>query len=44
MGQMLAKLSPSQIRDAFKAADYSPEETEGFARVVERRIAELTDL
>jgi hypothetical protein len=44
MGQMLAKLSPAQIRDAFRAAGYTPEETEGFAKVVERRIGELTAL
>jgi hypothetical protein len=44
MGQMLAKLSASQIRDAFKAAGYSQEEIEGFAKVVEKRIGELTAL
>jgi hypothetical protein len=44
MGQMLAKLSPSQIRDAFRAAGYSPEEIEGFARVVEKRIGQLSAL
>jgi hypothetical protein len=44
MGQMLAKLSPSQIRDAFRAAGYSAEDADGFARVVEKRIGELTAL
>jgi hypothetical protein len=44
MGQVLARLSPAQIRDAFRAAGYTPEETEGFAKVVERRIGELTAL
>jgi hypothetical protein len=44
MGQLLAKLSPAQIRDAFLAAGYTPEETEGFAKVVQSRITELTDL
>ena len=44
MGQMLAKLSPEQIRDAFRAAGYSPEDTEGFAKVVEKRISELAAL
>ncbi len=44
MGQMLAKLSPEQIRDAFRAAGYSTEQTEGFAQVVERRIAALVAL
>lgn len=44
MGQILARLSPSQIRDAFRAAGYTPEEVEGFAGVVEQRIAELNGL
>jgi hypothetical protein len=44
MGQMLAKLSPEQIRDAFRAAGYTPEQTEGFAKVVEKRIGQLTAL
>jgi hypothetical protein len=44
MGQMLAKLSPSQIRDAFRAAGYSAEDADRFARVVEQRIGELTAL
>ncbi len=41
MGQLLAQLSPEQIRDAFRAAGYSPEQVESFAQVVESRIAEL---
>jgi len=44
IGSELAKLSPQQIRDAFRAGGYSPEEVEGFARVVESRIAELNQL
>jgi len=44
MGDLLAKLSPAQIRDSFRAAGYSAEEIEGFSRVVERRIAELERL
>jgi hypothetical protein len=44
MGQMLAKLSPAQIRDAFRAAGYSTDDTEGFAQVVEKRIGELAAL
>lgn len=44
MGQMLAKLSPSQIRDAFRAAGYSAEETDGFAQVVGKRIGQLAAL
>ena len=44
MGQRLARLSPNQIRDAFRAAGYSKTEVEEFARVVENRIALLNDL
>ena len=44
MGQLLAELSPEQIRDAFRAANYSPEEVERFAKVIERRIGELNEL
>ena len=40
----LARLSGEQIRDAFRAAGYSPDEVEGFACVVEARIAELNKL
>jgi hypothetical protein len=44
MGQLLARLSPNQIRDAFRAAGYSPREVEGFSSVLEDRIAELRAL
>jgi hypothetical protein len=44
MGQLLARLSPDQIRDAFRAAGYSPAEVAGFAAVVEQRIAALKAL
>jgi hypothetical protein len=44
IGQLLAQLSPQQIRDAFRAAGYSPDEINGYAAVVEGRIAELNDL
>lgn len=44
MGHLLAQLSPDQIRDAFRAANYSAQEVEGFSRVVEQRIAELEKL
>ena len=44
MGQLLARLSPSQIRDAFRAAGYSAQEIEGFSKVLEQRIMMLTDL
>jgi len=41
MGHLLTQLSPEQIRDAFRAASYSPQEIEAFSRVVEQRIAQL---
>jgi len=44
MGQLLAQLSPDQIRDAFRSAGYSPQEVDGFAKVIETRIAELNKL
>jgi hypothetical protein len=44
VGGLLAQLSPQQIRDAFRAAGYSPEDVEAYARVVEERIAELNKL
>jgi hypothetical protein len=40
----LAQLTPEQIRDAFRAAGYSPDQVEGYATVVEKRIAELRAL
>jgi len=43
-GQLLAKLSHDQIRDAFRAAQYTPEEVEAFASALELRIAELNQL
>jgi len=44
VGQLLGRLSAEQIRDSFRAAGYSPEEVEGFAQVVQGRIAELNQL
>jgi hypothetical protein len=44
MGTVLSRLSAKQIRDAFRAGGYNPEEVESFAVIVERRIAALTDL
>ena len=41
IGQLLAQLSPQQVRDAFRAAGYTPDEVEGFAKIVEQRIADL---
>jgi hypothetical protein len=44
MGDLLARLSPDQVRDAFRSAGYSAQEVEQLATVVERRIAELERL
>jgi hypothetical protein len=44
MGSLLARLSPQQIQDAFRAAGYSPEEIDGFSKILAGRIKELTDL
>lgn len=44
LGQLLARLSPAQIRDAFRAGGYSFEEIEAFSSLVEDRISVLTDL
>jgi hypothetical protein len=44
MGQLLAQLSPTQIREAFRAAGYSQQEIDGFATVLQDRIAQLNRL
>jgi hypothetical protein len=44
MGQLLGRLSPDQIRDAFRSAGYAPEEVDGFASVMKGRIDELNTL
>jgi hypothetical protein len=44
MGDLLARLSPQQIRDAFRAAGYSTDEVEQLGKTIERRIAELEKL
>ncbi|HXM39971.1 MAG TPA: hypothetical protein VN924_01900 [Bryobacteraceae bacterium] len=44
LGELLARLSPAQIRDAFRAAGCSPQEIEAFSRLLESRISTLTDL
>jgi hypothetical protein len=44
IGGVLGQLSHEQIRDAFRAAGYSTDETDGFTAVVESRIAELRAL
>jgi hypothetical protein len=44
IGGILGRLSKDQIRDAFRAAGYSPEQVEGFTDVVSQRIAQLNQL
>ena len=44
MAGLLERLSPAQIRDAFRAAGYSADEVEGFAAVLDNRIASLNDM
>jgi len=44
IGDLLSRLSPGQIQDAFRSAGYSPQEVDGFSKVVQERIAELTRL
>jgi hypothetical protein len=44
IGERLAQLSESQIRDCFRAAGYSLEEIDGLTKTVQERIAELNDL
>jgi hypothetical protein len=44
IAQILAQLSPEQIRAAFRAGGYTPEEVEGFSKVVQGRIAQLNKL
>ena len=44
IGSILARLTPQQIRDAFRAGGFSPAEIEGFADVVEGRIRDLNAL
>jgi len=44
LGQILGRLSIQQIRDCFRAAGYSSAEVDGFAKVVQARIAILNRL
>jgi hypothetical protein len=41
---LLGQLTPEQIRDAFRGAGFDPDEVEGFAGAVLKRIAELKTL
>jgi hypothetical protein len=44
IGSQLAKLSPQQIRDAFRAAGFSADEVEGYTRALQKRIADVNQL
>ncbi|MGH9687115.1 MAG: hypothetical protein ACRD5K_08505 [Candidatus Acidiferrales bacterium] len=44
LGKRLSQLSDSQLRDCFRAAGYSPEQVDGYTRVVRKRIEELAGL
>jgi hypothetical protein len=44
VGALLARLSARQIADVFRSGGYSPEEVEGFSRIVRDRIAQLNGL
>jgi hypothetical protein len=44
LGSQLGQLSSEQIRDCFRAAGFSPEEVEGYTRVVMQRIEALKKL
>jgi hypothetical protein len=44
MGEWLSRLSASQIKDAFRAARYSPEDVELMVEALQIRIAELRSL
>jgi hypothetical protein len=44
IGGLLAQLSPDQIRDAFRAAGYTPDQVNAYAAVVGKRIVELKQL
>ncbi len=44
LGNILSQLSDQQISDAFRAANYSPEQIEALSRVVKARINELANL
>ncbi len=44
MGELLGQLTPAQIRDAFRGAGFEADQVEGYAVIMERRIAELKGL
>jgi hypothetical protein len=44
LGQLMTRLSPEQLHDAFRAGGYSQEEIDAFSRILQNRISVLTDL
>jgi hypothetical protein len=44
IGEQLSKLTEQQISDAFRTAGFKPDEIDGYAREMQRRIAELRAL
>lgn len=44
IGDLLSRLSPGQIRDAFRAANYTPEQTRLLTQGVTNRITQLVNL
>jgi hypothetical protein len=44
IGQQLSRLTSQQIRDAFRASGYAPEDVEGYAQALQARIAVLNTL
>ena len=44
LGQRLGQLTEEEIRDCFRTAGYTPDEVEGYAKEVEKRIAALNAL
>lgn len=44
IGSLLSQLTDQQISDAFRAANYSPDQIQGLTRVVRSRITELANL
>ncbi|HEY0431588.1 MAG TPA: hypothetical protein VGC61_07205, partial [Pyrinomonadaceae bacterium] len=44
IGDLLSRLSPEQIRDAFRAANYTPQKTRLLTQGVTNRINQLVNL
>ena len=44
VGSLLSQLSDGQVRDAFKAAGYTPEQVDAFSKALESRITQIAKL